>query len=201
MQLITTNYVEHRRIIEWRAINDQKGQRSVWLKVHSGRLTCARSTAPSVEGRSLIPSLRVASLASRPSTALCAAWVASRLENAGKGQKSLHMLLYQGINVFALGFKHRMRYHKGAVRWFGIPHPSLCMCADVLHAVRGMHMFDGIFLKKKRAPNSFLDNFIRSNSNADDNRASVFHSLILLKQKKTPSLRLSAAFSVNYQVI
>lgn len=40
-------------------------------------LTCARSTAPSAVGLSTIPSLRVASLASRPSTGLGTIWLAS----------------------------------------------------------------------------------------------------------------------------
>lgn len=46
-------------------------------------LTCARSTAPSAVGMSTIPSLRVASLASRPSTGLGTIWLASTLTKAG----------------------------------------------------------------------------------------------------------------------
>lgn len=46
----------------WKEKSSNSG-RKPWF-----RLTCARSTAPSVVGMSTIPSLRVASLASRPST-------------------------------------------------------------------------------------------------------------------------------------
>lgn len=45
-------------------------------------LTCARSTAPSAVGMSTTPSLRVASLASRPSTGLGTSLAASRLAKA-----------------------------------------------------------------------------------------------------------------------
>lgn len=46
-------------------------------------LTCARSTAPSVVETSTTPSLRVASLASKPSTGLGIICLTSRLAKAG----------------------------------------------------------------------------------------------------------------------
>lgn len=57
-------------------------------------LTCARSTAPSVVGRSAIPSLRVSSLASRPSTRPCAFSLASAAAKAGGKNKQNKVALF-----------------------------------------------------------------------------------------------------------
>lgn len=89
--------------------------------------TCARSTAPSAVGISTIPSVRLASLASRPSTRLDISGPArAAIKQVGRQEMERKKKLLKIVKTtFALGLKHLVINHKGAVNWCGI---SLIVC-------------------------------------------------------------------------
>lgn len=106
---------------------------------HEAQLTCARSTAHSAVVMSTIPSLRVASLASRLSTGLGNIWSAkAEMRQGGGGWKEFIKSRFQNFCI-------RFKTTRGQWAGLGFPHLSMCVC--VFHAARGPQMFDSQLLK------------------------------------------------------